>query len=390
MTQDEDVPFESGVNHAGVGAGGGPLSRGALTEADLSRSATHKLQRSQVNGINGHAPPSCELSVQQQAQAQQAQRCNSTASGLIHAPSHSYLHSQTSSATHAYPQDPVDPTISGMQLTIRNKAWDVDPSKDPQQQTSSPNTTQATSHISPPIGIGAGDDLLVKQMAELSTAAAATKGPERQNTIHRDTPSLRTSLPSGGQAIRGPINTCIQGYYGLSNAAILCWGILGIYVVWHVRLVYASVWSWGWDSATINLGQSPQQMQQMQRQDLGPRSTSRAGYPGIGMMSLAASAPLPAHGMSPGGGIGLGAVQLYGKARSLHLRASNKANSHTSAHGAITSHVTHAMNDVMPVIQNMLITILMRTQQLLGMQIVRIDDWNKLHNPDVSAIPMQV
>ncbi|KAI6096376.1 armadillo-type protein [Pisolithus sp. B1] len=63
-----------------------------------------------------------------------------------------------------------------------------------------------------------------------------------------------------------------------------------------------------------SLGQSPQQMQQMQRQHLGPRLTSRAGYPGIGMTSLAASAPSPACGTSPGHGIGLGTVQLYGKA----------------------------------------------------------------------------
>ncbi|KAI6099852.1 hypothetical protein EV401DRAFT_2081287 [Pisolithus croceorrhizus] len=63
-----------------------------------------------------------------------------------------------------------------------------------------------------------------------------------------------------------------------------------------------------------SLGQSPQQMQQMQQQDPGPRSTSQAGYPGIGTMSLAASAPSPACGTSPGHRIGLGTVQLYGKA----------------------------------------------------------------------------
>ncbi|KAI6018434.1 hypothetical protein EDC04DRAFT_2869975 [Pisolithus marmoratus] len=61
--------------------------------------------------------------------------------------------------------------------------------------------------------------------------------------------------------------------------------------------------------------------------------------------------------------------------------ASNEENSHTSAYGAITSHVTHAMNDVMPVIQNTLITILMQMQQLLGVQIVGIDDRNNWNEP---------
>ncbi|KAI6163617.1 hypothetical protein EDD17DRAFT_1506965 [Pisolithus thermaeus] len=39
------------------------------------------------------------------------------------------------------------------------------------------------------------------------------------------------------------------------------------------------------------------------------------------------------------------------------------------------------MNDVIPVIQNTLITILMWMQQLLGMQIVGIDDWNNWNEP---------
>lgn len=404
--QDEDVPFETGANHAGVGAGGGPLSRGALTEADLSRSATHRSQRSQANGINGHAPPSREPSVQQQAQAQQAQRRNSTASGLIRAPSHartyghshsqSYSHSQTSSAAHAYPPDPVDPTVSGTQLVIGNKAWDVDPSKDPQQQTSGPNTTQATSRTSPPVGVGAGDDPLVKQMAELSTAAAAaTKGPERRNTVRRDTPSSRTSPPSGGkpsESLSTPASGGIMGYQSSGDA------VVGSYPLAHSRpsspnptpptaVLAAPPSRAGASSASTSpgmsgsfmptpgvgagmpppssasggvpveqvvanyqrpfpgeprsransfvgsapppvamgqqppsapgvgqsLGQTPQQMQQIQRQDPGPRPTSRAGYPGIGTTSLTASAPSPVRGTSPGGGIGQGAMQPYGK-----------------------------------------------------------------------------
>ncbi|KAI5990501.1 hypothetical protein EDD15DRAFT_2452693 [Pisolithus albus] len=353
-TQDEDIPFESGANHAGVGAGGGPLSRGALTKTDLSRSATHKSQRSQANGINGHVPPSHEPSVQQRARARRVQRCNGTASGLVYAPSHartyghahsqSYPHSQTSSATHAYPQDAVNPTISGMQLVIGNKAWDVDPSKDPRQQTSGSNTTQVT------------------------------KGPERRNTIHRDMPSSRTSLPSGGkpsEALSTPASGGVMGYQSSGDA------IVGSYPLACTRpsspnpppptVALAALPSHaGASSASTSsgmsgsfmpasgvgagmpppssasggvpveqvvanyrrpfpgeprsransfvgsapppiamgqppsasgvgqsLGQSPQQMQQ---QDPGPRSTSRAGYPGIGTTSLAASAPSPAHG----------------------------------------------------------------------------------------------
>ncbi|KAI6103705.1 armadillo-type protein [Pisolithus croceorrhizus] len=61
--------------------------------------------------------------------------------------------------------------------------------------------------------------------------------------------------------------------------------------------------------------------------------------------------------------------------------ASHEAHSRTSAYGAITSNVTPAMNDVIPVIQNTLITILMRMQRLLGMQIVGIDDWNNWNEP---------
>ncbi|KAI6124065.1 armadillo-type protein [Pisolithus croceorrhizus] len=61
--------------------------------------------------------------------------------------------------------------------------------------------------------------------------------------------------------------------------------------------------------------------------------------------------------------------------------ASHEAHSRTSAYGAITSNVTPAMNDVIPVIQNTLITILMWMQRLLGVQIVGIDDWNNWNEP---------
>ncbi|KAI6022914.1 armadillo-type protein [Pisolithus microcarpus] len=64
---------------------------------------------------------------------------------------------------------------------------------------------------------------------------------------------------------------------------------------------------------------------------------------------------------------------------------SNEANFRTSAYEAITSYVTHATND------NTLITILMRMQQLLGMQnqIVGIDDrnnWNELQSNLCSVV----
>ncbi|KAI6043491.1 hypothetical protein EDC04DRAFT_710864 [Pisolithus marmoratus] len=210
--QEEETPFDTGANHAGIGAGGGPPTRGAPTEADLSRSATHRSQKSQANGINGHMSPSREQSssaIQQQAQAQQAQRRSSNASALLrspsqgrthgHAQSQSHSRSQMSSAAQVHHPDPVDPTVSSTQLVIGNNAWEVDPSNDPQQQRSGPSTAQATARKSPPVGTGAGDDPLVKQMAELSTAAAAAKGPERRNTVRKDTPSSGTSPPLGGK-----------------------------------------------------------------------------------------------------------------------------------------------------------------------------------------------
>ncbi|KAI6103721.1 armadillo-type protein [Pisolithus croceorrhizus] len=61
--------------------------------------------------------------------------------------------------------------------------------------------------------------------------------------------------------------------------------------------------------------------------------------------------------------------------------ASHEAHSRTSAYGAITSNVNPAMNDMIPVIQNTLITILMWMQRLLGMQIVGIDDQNNWNEP---------
>lgn len=51
------------------------------------------------------------------------------------------------------------------------------------------------------------------------------------------------------------------------------------------------------------------------------------------------------------------------------FRTTNEANFRTSAYEAITSYVAHASADVIPVVQNTLITILVRMEQLLGMQV---------------------
>lgn len=54
------------------------------------------------------------------------------------------------------------------------------------------------------------------------------------------------------------------------------------------------------------------------------------------------------------------------------FRTTNEANFRTSAYEAIASYVTHASADVIPVVQNTLITILVRMEQLLGMQVCGI------------------
>lgn len=54
------------------------------------------------------------------------------------------------------------------------------------------------------------------------------------------------------------------------------------------------------------------------------------------------------------------------------FRTTNEANFRTSAYEAIASYVTHASADVIAVVQNTLITILVRMEQLLGMQVCGI------------------
>lgn len=65
-------------------------------------------------------------------------------------------------------------------------------------------------------------------------------------------------------------------------------------------------------------------------------------------------------------------VYHYFRALRTAFRTSNEANFRTSAYEAITSYVTHASADVIAVVQNTLITILVRMEQLLGMQVCDI------------------
>ncbi|KAG1879796.1 hypothetical protein F4604DRAFT_1880002 [Suillus subluteus] len=85
----------------------------------------------------------------------------------------------------------IDPTVSNTQLVIGDQTWNVDPNKDPQQQRGQPRT-------SPPVG--EQNDPLVRQMAELSTAAA-------QNVARRPTLPLNlfvtpSSVHSGNRDFR--------------------------------------------------------------------------------------------------------------------------------------------------------------------------------------------
>ncbi|KAF9265156.1 ARM repeat-containing protein [Marasmius fiardii PR-910] len=69
----------------------------------------------------------------------------------------------------------------------------------------------------------------------------------------------------------------------------------------------------------------------------------------------------------------------------------NEANYRTAAYEAITSWLSHATQDAIPVVQNTLVTILQRMEQLLGMQnqILGVDDrnnWNELQSNFCSVI----
>ncbi|KAN0081661.1 hypothetical protein V8E55_009285 [Tylopilus felleus] len=144
------------TNLAGVGAGGsgGPSRSTPPDAAPVSRNGTQKSttsSRSPANGINGRVSPTREPQRRQ---------------SIAPAPSKPVSGG-----------DPVDPTVSNTQLVIGNRVWDVDPNRDPQQQKTTQTRTSA---------VGEQDPLL-KQMEQLSTAAAAS-GSMRRNTIHRDAP----------------------------------------------------------------------------------------------------------------------------------------------------------------------------------------------------------
>ncbi|KAG7087450.1 hypothetical protein E1B28_013416 [Marasmius oreades] len=69
----------------------------------------------------------------------------------------------------------------------------------------------------------------------------------------------------------------------------------------------------------------------------------------------------------------------------------NEANYRTAAYEAITSWLTHAMQDTIPVVQNTVVTILQRMEQLLTMQsqVIGADDhnnWNELQSNFCSVI----
>lgn len=188
-------PYDD-TNHAGVGAIGAG-SRSSPAESTLVRSQTQRSQsgRSQMNGANGHVSPPRDA----QSQAPQAQRRNSTASAL--------------QPTQEPRGDPIDPTVSTTQLVIGGKTWNVDPNNDPQQQRSQPRT-------SPPVG--EQNDPLVRQMAELSTAA---QNLARRPTVRRDTLSGQdprratteslvtpTSAHSGNRDFRNSAEVVVGSY----------------------------------------------------------------------------------------------------------------------------------------------------------------------------------
>ncbi|KAF9222396.1 hypothetical protein BS17DRAFT_708984 [Gyrodon lividus] len=297
LPQDDD-PYDD-TNHAGVGAGGGGPSRSTPPEsAALSRSATQRSTsgRSQPNGVNGHVSPSRD-----------PQRRNSVASALIKPTQ------ETRGAG-----DPVDPTVSTTQLAIGNHTWDVDPNKDPQQQKAS------QLRASPPAG---EQDPLVKQMAELSTAAASGTG--RRNTIRRDPPPSSIDSRKGtGDSLTAPSSGTSANFTNrdFRNSAEV---VVGSYPLAPSRSAspnppkavlvappppsippstsnipveqvvnsYARPFP-GEPRSRANSYVGPPIVNQNQDQ-VGPRPTSRGGYPGVGTQSLVPRVPSPARGASP-------------------------------------------------------------------------------------------
>ncbi|KAG8220510.1 hypothetical protein J3R82DRAFT_3212 [Butyriboletus roseoflavus] len=284
LAQDDEVYDD--LNHAGVGAGGsGAPSRSATIDATLlSRSATQKSTnpRVQANGVNGHVSPSRD-----------PQRRTSVAPALVKPVSAG---------------DPIDPTVSNTQLVIGDRAWDVDPNKDPQQQKPG-----GQARASPPVG---EQDPLVKRMAELSTAAAAN-GPARKNTIRRDgTPSTTTTPNAASRDFRNSAEVVV-GSYPLAQtpsrstspnppkAALVAPpppsippSASNIPVEQIVGGYQRPFPGEPRSRANSYVGPPPPIVNQVQDQG-APRPTSRAGYPGVGTQSLVPRVPSPARGPSP-------------------------------------------------------------------------------------------
>lgn len=293
----DDEPYDD-TNRAGVGAGGnGAPSRSTpIDSSSLSRRGTQKSTGvpSQTNGVNGHVSPSRD-----------PQRRQSTASAIVKPPAAG---------------DPVDPTVSNTQLVIGDRTFNVDPDKDPQQQKASQART------SPPVG---EQDPLVKQMAELSTAA----GTARRNTIRRDGPTSpadsrrgtidslstpSTTTTSSAAAPRDFRNSAevVVGSYPLAQtpsrsaspnppkAAFAAPPPPSIppsasnIPVEQVVSGYQRPFP-GEPRSRANSYVGPPPVLN-QSQDLGvSRPTSRGGYPGVGTQSLVPRPPSPARGPSP-------------------------------------------------------------------------------------------
>ncbi|KAF8845902.1 hypothetical protein BDN67DRAFT_939263 [Paxillus ammoniavirescens] len=301
LPQDDD-PYDD-TNHAGVGAGGGGPSRSTPPESvALSRSATQRSMsgRSQANGINGHVSPPHD-----------PQRRNSTASGLV---------KPTREIRGA--GDPLDPTVSSTQLVIGNQAWNVDPNDDPQQKT---NQLRA----SPPAG---DQDPLAQHMAELNNAVAAS-GAGRRNTIRRNPqPSSIDSRKGTGDSLATPSSgtSAISANHFRNSAEV----VVGSYplapsrstspnpVAPRAALAGPPQTSVPPPASNVSVekvlndysrpfpgeprsransyvGPPPPSIANQNQDQVGPRPTSRGGYPGVGTQSLINRAPSPARGPSP-------------------------------------------------------------------------------------------
>lgn len=283
LAQEDEIHDD--MNHAGVGAGGsgGPSRNATADAAPLSRSATQKSTnpRVQTNGINGHVSPSRD-----------PQRRHSSA-----------LAKPTSAG------DPIDPTVSNTQLVIGDRAWDVDPNKDPQAQQPKAGGQARTS---PPVE---EQDPLVIQMKRLGTTADAS-GPARRNTIRRDGPPPTKSPNAAPRDFRNSAEVVV-GSYPIAQTPSRSASPKPPTAVFSVppppsvppsssNIPVEQVVS-GYSRpfpgeprsrANSNVGLPPPTVNQVPDQGAS-RPTSRAGYPGVGTQSLVARPTTPARNASP-------------------------------------------------------------------------------------------